>query len=126
MASLESDKVDAILERKLGCEVDRKTRDHNYFYVKENEVFLSKTKISKGPKHTLDNTLVMLMARQLQLGVAGNLVKLVNCNLNKDECLAIIRASSGAKPAAGAAQVAPAAKPGASQPYSKPRSPQKK
>ncbi len=99
MATLESDKVDAALETKLGCEVDRKKKDHNYFWVKENNVVLARTKISKGPKHTITENLVTMMARQLQLGVAGNLVKFVGCTLGKDDCLAIIRAASGIKPA---------------------------
>src|SRR2546422_10225898 len=100
MASLDSDKVAAALENKLGCEVDRKKRDHNYFWVKEDDVVLARTKISKGPKHTLPDYLVTMMARQLQLGVAGNLVKLVGCALDKEDCLAIIRATVGVKPAA--------------------------
>ncbi len=126
MASLESDRVDTALEHKLGCEVDRKKRDHNYFFVKENNVVLARTKISKGSKHTLSETLVTLMARQLQLGVAGNLVKFVNCTLDRDGCLAIIRASSGARAPTAAAQASPASKPSAGQSYNKPKSPQKK
>ncbi len=94
MASLESDKVDGALENKLGCEVDRKGRDHNFYWVKENDIVLARTKISKGPKHTLSDTLVTMMARQLQLGVAGNLVKFVACTLSKDGALDIIRAAA--------------------------------
>src|SRR6266567_8412571 len=108
MASLDSDKVDAALEGKLGCEVDRKKKDHNFFWVKENDVVLARTKISKGPKHTLSDNLVTMMARQLQLGVAGNLVKFVGCTLCKDDCLAIIRAASRTKSASASSSVAPA------------------
>lgn len=112
MASLDSDKVDAALENKLGCEVDRTHADHNIYYVRENEVFLARTKISKGPKHTLSDTLVMLMARQLQVGGSGNLAKLVRCTMDKNECLDIIRAATRTKPAAAAkAEQNPPAKP---------------
>src|SRR5215831_20669573 len=94
MATLDSDKADAALETKMACEVDRKKKDHNYFYVKDGTTFLSSTKISKGAKHTLSDNLVSMMGKQLKLG-GGNFAKFVNCTIDRDEALAIIRHSLG-------------------------------
>jgi len=93
MATLESDEVDSALGGKLGCEVDRKKRDHNWYWVKDQGRYVTSTKISKGARHTLGNDLVLLMARQLGLGVAGNLVKFVKCKIDKPECMKIILAT---------------------------------
>ena len=69
---------------------------------------LSNTKISKGSKHTITDKIVSMMAKQLKLGGAGNLVKLVGCTIDKDECLQIIRTNSGISSAATASKPAPA------------------
>lgn len=101
MATLESDKVHTALSVKLGCETDMTKRDHDWYLVKESEIFLSSTFMSKGSKHTLNAPLVSKMAKQLKLGGAGNLVKLVDCTLSKEECLAIIRDAAGVRPTPG-------------------------
>jgi hypothetical protein len=111
MATLESDKVHAALANKLNCEVDTSKRDHNWYVVRDGGQVLATTQMSKGSKETLRDTLCMLMARQLKLGGAGNLVKFVSCTLSKEECLAIMRAVSGVKkPAEKSPEAATAAK----------------
>jgi hypothetical protein len=111
MATLESDKVHTALTNKLHCEVDTSKRDHNWYVVRDGGQVLATTQMSKGSKETLRETLCMLMARQLKIGGAGNLVKFVSCTLSKEECLVIIRAASGVKkPVESASQPAPAAR----------------
>ena len=105
MATLDSDKADAALETKMACEVDRKKKDHNYFYVKDGATFLASTKISKGAKHTLTDNLVSIMGKQLKLG-GSNFAKSVNCTIGRDEAIAIIRSSLGLPAAEKASQQA--------------------
>lgn len=96
MATLESDVVHEKLSSKLHCKVDTKKRDHNWYFVEDtNGTCISRTFMSKGAKHTLGDTLVLLMAKQLGLGTSANFVNFVGCSIEKDECLTIIRASLG-------------------------------
>jgi hypothetical protein len=122
MATLESDVVHDKLTTKLHCKVDTKKKDHDWYFVHDvNGMFLSRTFMSKGAKHTLRDTLVVRMAKQLGLGTSANFVNFVGCSIEKDECLTIIRASlrldaspiaeeSAATRAAKAAKAAAAAK----------------
>jgi hypothetical protein len=96
MATLQSDKVHTALETKLGCEVDTTKRDHNWYFVNDGQTVLASTKISKGSKHTLDDSMVSKMGKQLKLGGGGNFAKFVVCTLSKDGALALIRASVAA------------------------------
>src|SRR5579859_780438 len=118
MATLESDKVHAALTNKLDCEVDTSKRDHNWYVVRDGDQVLATTQMSKGSKETLRDTLCMLMARQLKIGGAGNLVKFVSCKLSKEECLAIMRTASGVKKTA---ENAPKAMEATSVPAKKPK-----
>jgi hypothetical protein len=94
MATIESDKADAALAGKMGCEVDRSKRDHNFFFVKENGMVLSSTKISKGSKHTLGEDLVSVMGKKLGLGGGGNFVKFVSCKIDRDAAIKLIQSNS--------------------------------
>lgn len=94
MATIESDKADEALTTKMGCEVDKSSRDHNFYWVKEGDKVLSYTKISKGPKHTLRDTLVSMIGKQLKLGGGGNFSKFVACTLSKDEAIQIIKSQA--------------------------------
>lgn len=90
MPSLESDELDQVLVVKLGCERDE-SGDHIQFFVYDGGRVVARTKISHGPKHTISSPLVTKMARQLKLSTAGNLVALVNCSLEREDCLEIMR-----------------------------------
>jgi hypothetical protein len=99
MATLESDVVHDKLTNKLHCKVDTKKKDHDWYFVHDtNGTFLSSTFMSKGAKHTLGDKLVGNMARQLCLGTSANFVNFVACQIDKGECLAIIRACLGLNP----------------------------
>jgi hypothetical protein len=91
MASLESDKVREQLQNKLGC-TEETGKDH-YWYVLKDETgkLISRTKVSLGPKHTIGDTLISKMTRQIGLGTAANFVGMVKCTKNREECLAIIQ-----------------------------------
>jgi hypothetical protein len=91
MATLESDKVRTALEVKLGCDTDDTDSHHIYFFVKDQNTCLSKTRMSKGSKHTLGEDLVSQMGKQLGLGGGGNLVKFQKCSISKEEAIQMIR-----------------------------------
>ena len=94
MATLDSDKVWSALQYKLGCEVDESGSDHVVFFVNEGDRVLARTHISKGPKHTLTETLLLLMGRELGVGGGGNLVKFEKCKICKEDFMKLIRASN--------------------------------
>ncbi len=91
MPSLDSDKVRQELRNKLGCR-EETGKDH-YWYIlnDENGRVVSKTKVSLGPKHTIGDTLISKMTRQIRLGTVANFVGMVSCTKSREDCLAIIR-----------------------------------
>jgi hypothetical protein len=94
MATLESDKVAAALVTKLKCEstVDG---DHVRFILKDEDGrILSRTKISHGRKHTIDDNLITQMTKQIRLGTSKNFVEFVQCTKSGEECLKIIKSLS--------------------------------
>jgi len=94
MAKLDSEETRKQLTGKLGCKEDRK-KDHIVFVLRDKDgTILGRTKISHGPRYDIRDTLISYMAKQLRLGISGNLVGLVDCTKNKDECLRIIRSAS--------------------------------
>jgi hypothetical protein len=93
MASLDSDEVIRALKIKLGCREDV-GRDHIRYELWDGEMLLSRTKVSHGAKHTIGESLINKMARQIGLGTNSNFVGLVKCSKSKDECLKIVRESN--------------------------------
>lgn len=90
MASLDSEEVRKALTSKLRCE-EQRDGDHVRFVLRDSDgKILSRTKISHGPRHTIGNTLIHKMARQIQLGTSANFVGLVACTKTREECLAVI------------------------------------
>jgi len=95
MPALDSDKVRQQLQGKLGCR-EETGRDHHWYLLEdENGKLISKTKISRGPKHTICDSIISKMSRQIRLGTASNFAEMVNCDKTKEECLAIIRSLAG-------------------------------
>jgi len=91
MASLDSDKVKDQLRNKLGC-TELKGKDHHFYILNDDTgKMLSKTKVSRGAKHIIGDTLISKMTRQIGLGTAANFVAMVKCSKTKEECLAIIK-----------------------------------
>jgi hypothetical protein len=94
MATIDSQETRKQLTGKLGCE-ENLTRKHISFALRdENGKYLGCTHISHGPRHDIGDTILSKMAKQLRLGTAANLVALVDCSKNKQECLEIIRSYS--------------------------------
>jgi hypothetical protein len=92
MARLGSDDVAAALCTKLDATVKSK---HDIYYVIRDEdgTQISYTRISHGPRHTLSDRRVSEMARQLRLDGAQSLVDLVQCALERDGALGMMRAN---------------------------------
>jgi hypothetical protein len=90
MAALDSDKVRQSLQTKLGCR-EETGKDH-YYYNLEDQTgkLISRTKVSLGAKHTIGDTIILKMARQIGLGTTKNFVGMVSCTKSREECLAII------------------------------------
>ncbi len=91
MPALDSDKVDKSLRKKLAAQVDEDVHDKYYLILDEEGHEIASTSISHGPKYTISDRLVTLMARQLCLGKTKNFVNLVRCPLSGDEALKIIK-----------------------------------
>ena len=89
MATLESDKVDAMLRNKMKAE-RRDSVDWRYVIYNSEGKQISVTRISKGAKHTLSAGRISLMARQMGLNTARQLVDLTSCSLSREEALKII------------------------------------
>jgi len=88
--SLDSDEVAKVLLDKMGAKTENKS--HKFFYIYDDDgTRVAQTWISHGSRHSIDGSLLTLMARQLRLDVSRNLVKLVDCTLSRDEALAIIK-----------------------------------
>lgn len=97
MASLDSADVAHALKTKLRC-VEERDRDHIWFELYDGSVLLARTKISHGASHPLGDTLIHLMAVQMRLGTNNNFLRMVRCQLNREDCLAIIKNFSGQPP----------------------------
>ena len=93
MATLESDKVDSALRNKMKAE-RRDSVDWRYIIYDSQGRQVSATRISKGAKHTLSANRVSLMARQLGLGTAKQLVDLTSCTLSREAALRIIETNA--------------------------------
>jgi hypothetical protein len=92
MAGLESNKVERALLGKMKAE-RRDSVDWRYVIYNDKGKQVSVTRISKGPKHTLGPGRVSLMARQLRLDNAKQLIDLVNCPLSREQALEIMEAN---------------------------------
>jgi hypothetical protein len=94
MASLDSDEVRSQLKTKMRC--TEETGDHYSYtlYDDDGKTILARTKISLGAKHTLGDTLIHLMTRQLKFGTAKNLIAMVKCYKTREEILAIVKSLS--------------------------------
>jgi hypothetical protein len=90
MACLDSDKVRQQLVGKLGCR-EETGKDHYWYVLEENGKIISKTKVSLGSKHSIGDTLISKMTRQIRLGTAANFVGMVSCTKSRNECLEVIR-----------------------------------
>lgn len=97
MASLNSDDVASALKTKLGC-VEQRDRDHVWFELYDGSTLLARTKLSHGARHALGDTLIHLMAAQMRLGTNSNFVRMVKCQLSKEQCITVIRNFSGQAP----------------------------
>jgi hypothetical protein len=92
MASLDSDKVRQELRSKLGCK-EETGKDHYWYNLEDaNGKLISRTKVSLGPKHTIGDTLISKMTRQIGLGTMSNFAGMVSCTKTKEQCLAVINA----------------------------------
>jgi hypothetical protein len=93
MGTLESDKVEKALMHKMKADrVD--SVDWRYVIYNDQGKQISVTRISKGAKHTLGDKRVSLMARQLNLDTAQQLINLVNCTLSREKALEIMEANN--------------------------------
>lgn len=89
MAHLDSANVAAVLRKKLKAESVQK--DHTFLYIyNDTGIRIAQTKISHGPAHTLGNSLLNQIARQLRPDSPQSLVHLVDCTLERDEALAVM------------------------------------
>jgi hypothetical protein len=89
MAGLESDKVERMLLRKMEAE-RREGKDWKYLIYNNQKKQVSKTRLSKGAKHSLGPNRVAEMAHQLGLKTSKQFHDLVNCTLTRDDALKII------------------------------------
>jgi hypothetical protein len=89
MAGLESDKVERALLRKMHATC-RESKDLHYIIYNDQKKQVSKTRLSKGAKHSLGPNRVSEMAHQLGLETAKQFRDLVNCKLSRDDALKII------------------------------------
>jgi len=90
MPSLDSDKVERALKRKLKDQVEKSTNDKFYLICNASGNEIASTSISHGPKHSLSSKRISVMARQLCLETADNLADLVRCSLSGEDALTII------------------------------------
>jgi len=92
MATLETDKVDKALRRKMQAERED-AGDWYYIICNDKGDFIASTSISKGAKHTLGEIRVNQMAHQLRLSTSKQFVDLVKCTLGRDEALRIMESN---------------------------------
>lgn len=89
MAGLESDKVEKALLGKMQAK-RREGKDWKYIIYNDQKKQVSRTLLSKGPKHTLGPNRVSEMARQLGLESSRQFIDLVNCPLSREKALEIM------------------------------------
>ncbi len=92
MAGLESNKVEKALLNKMQA-VRREGRDWKYIIYNDQQKQVSRTRLSKGAKHSLGPNRVSEMAHQLGLETAQQFHDLVNCPLSRKEALEIMERS---------------------------------
>jgi len=89
MAGLESDKVERALLRKMQA-VRREGKDWQYIIYNDLKKQVSRTRLSKGAKHSLGPNRVSEMAHQLGLKTSQQFIDLVNCPLSREKALEIM------------------------------------
>ena len=89
MAGLESDKVERALLRKMQA-VRREGKDWQYIIYNDQKKQVSRTRLSKGAKHSLGPNRVSEMAHQLGLKTSQQFIDLVNCPLSREKALEIM------------------------------------
>src|SRR6266571_7164771 len=92
MATLESDKVEKSLRRKMQAECVE-SGDWYFVICNDNGDFVASTSISKGAKHTLSQQRVNQMAHQLRLSTSQQFVNLVSCTLDRKKALEIMESN---------------------------------
>jgi hypothetical protein len=90
MPSLQSNAVESALRKKMKAE--RSNKHDRYLNIYDDEgLKVCYTRISHGAKETLSTNRVSQMASQLRLDNAQSLVNLVNCSLDGDAALAMMK-----------------------------------
>lgn len=90
MPRLESDAVAAALKGKMVCEI-RNRHDVYYDVYDDDGKRICFTRISHGPKETLTAGRVRAMAAQLCLDNDHSLVELVQCTLDREHALEMMK-----------------------------------
>ena len=67
--------------------------DWRFVIYNDQGIQLSVTRLSKGAKHTLSDSRVSLMARQLGFRSGQQFSNFVNCTLSREEALKIIESN---------------------------------
>ncbi len=89
MAGLESNKVEKALLGKMQA-VRREGRDWRYIIYNDQKKQISRTRLSKGAKHSLSPQRVSEMTHQLGLETSQQFRDLVDCTLSRKEALKIM------------------------------------
>ncbi|NLT46536.1 MAG: hypothetical protein GXX80_13655 [Thermotogaceae bacterium] len=90
MAARNSDKVITSLKKKGFRQLE--TDHHSFYPTDQNDEKIPhiRTKVSHGPKHDLDNSLLKHMANQTGLSL-NEFLKLVDCSIDKDKYLELLK-----------------------------------
>lgn len=99
MASADSKRLQDQLRHKLkATEIDAGKRDHIWWEVRDPDdgMILGFAKFSRGPRETLGNHLLDILARTLGLSSARQVQELASCPLSGKEALAIMRSAQAA------------------------------
>ena len=72
------------------------TGDHYSYTLYDNDgkTVLGRTKVSLGAKHSIGDTLIHLMARQLKIGTSANFIGMVKCHKSRADLIAIVKSMS--------------------------------
>lgn len=89
MPSLESDKVDRALKRKMKADVSNDPGDRYYTIFDDDGILVASTSMSKGSKHSISASMVSVMAREMSLKT-DEFAGMVNCRLSREAALAAI------------------------------------
>lgn len=81
MPNLDSEETRRQFKTKLQAEEDASSRDHYFYFFRLGDRVVARTKVSRGPRHTIDNGLIARMARQLGVST-GALTGAVRCSLD--------------------------------------------